>query len=196
MEQFYKLTGKLVYEPARQDLKKTFKAKTLIVDLPFDDLANFYLWQIKRKYLVHLHPPMWGNHVTVVRGDEKIPHPEHWKKYEGEEVEFEVMPHLYKVWDFWALPVRSPRLYGIRAELGLKVFHEMHITVGRETDHDRKVWNKKQLKMLSQRPVFIPEARGQNTEMNPPMIEERIAPSLHELDKIGPNGRRILKLKR
>ena len=149
----YKLQGRLVYEPPRPDLKKTFKAKTLIVQLPFDDLANLYRWFVKQKYFVSLNPPMWGNHVTVVRGDERVPNSLLWKKHAGEFVEFEVVPHLYKVWDFWALPVYSTRLSELRSELGLKVFHEMHLTIGRETDHDRKLWSKEQLRFLNERPT-------------------------------------------
>lgn len=169
MTDLYKLEGKLVYEPNRPDLRKTFKAKTLIVDLPFDDLANFYRALIKKRYGFHLHPPMWGNHVTVVRGDEKPPNLDKWKAYEGETVEFEVSPHVYKQWDFWILPVKSERLHEIRRELGLTAFHELHITIGRETDHDRKVWTSKQLKFLAQRPVFKPE--GKKAEPQGPQTE-------------------------
>lgn len=172
--QSYKLQGTLIYEPQRPNLKKTFKAKTLIVQLPFDDLANLYRWFVKQKYGFHLLPPMWGTHVTVVRGDEKLPKPEAWKKYAGESVDIEVVPHLYKVWDFWAMPVRSQRLYELRDELGLEVFHEMHLTIGRETDHDRKLWTLRQLKFLSERPM--PEAT------TPKPIEVR-------------NGRKVLTLK-
>jgi hypothetical protein len=163
MEQFFKLKGKLVYEPVRTELRKTFKAKTLIVDLPFDDLALYYCSVIKQKYGVHLHPPMWGNHVTVVRGDEKPPKSQVWKKHEGETVEFEVSPHLYRNWNFWCLPVRSQQLHDIRKELGLAAFHEMHVTVGREVDQPTKpakfpAWSKPQLRYLADRPVFTPEA--------------------------------------
>jgi hypothetical protein len=176
MDQFFKLKGRLVYEPPRADFKKAFKTKTLIVELPFDDLANYYISQVSRKYLVRLDPPMWGNHVTVVRGDEKPKNMEAWKKHEGEIVEFEVSPHVYRNWDFWALPVRCKRLFEIREELGLKVFHEMHVTIGRETDHDRRLWTKKQLSFLSQRPVFGPEPEEKASEFR--------------------NGRKVLTIKK
>lgn len=165
MEQFFQLSGILRYEPVRPDLRKTFKAKTLIVDLPFDDLSNYYRALIKKKYGVHLHPPMWGNHVTVVRGDEKPRHKHLWKKYEGKAIKFDVSPHVYKVWNFWTLPVKSDALYDIRAELGLTAFHDLHVTIGREVDPKVPAWSPKQLAYLHQRkapveklPTLMPRA--------------------------------------
>jgi hypothetical protein len=150
----FKVTGKLVYEPSRPNMRKQYKLKTLVLNLVYDDLANLYRFFVKQKYGIHLDPPMWGNHITVIRGDEKPPRPELWKAYEGEFMDIEISPHIYKTRNFWTLPVKSKRLHDIRKELGFKNYHEMHLTIGREVASKVPTWTKKQLDYLSDRPKY------------------------------------------
>lgn len=134
-----KLRGTLRYEPYRADFRKTHKQKTLIVELKRDGMCDYYGWFLKRRYGEGyvLQSPMFGKHVTIVRGDEKLKHPEHWKKYEGRKIEIEYDPErVVKTWAFWSIDVRpSLDLLLIRQELGLKATHSFHITIGREYPH-------------------------------------------------------------
>ena len=138
------LAGKLVYDPKRispstgKKMRKTHKERTLIVDLPFDDLAAYYRSMIAKRYHLHLQPPLWGAHMTVVGGNEftKIKNPDAWHKYSHKKVQFKVVPHeLYKAWQFWVLPVKDDGFFQmIRDELGLTKPLNFHITVARDYD--------------------------------------------------------------
>lgn len=157
MEQWIKTKGRLKYDPVRIDkravakkakagpvdpsytgFRKTHKARTLIVQLPWDDLSAYYRWFLTRNYgtCLEMQPPMWGAHVTVVHGLEKIPKMELWKAHEGETVELEYCPELIKSkWRFWFIPARSARFSILRSELSLNPNSiDLHITIARQFD--------------------------------------------------------------
>ena len=145
------LIGKLVYDPHRQDFRKTHKQRTLIVQLPKDQLDLYYQWFILKEYgtWLTLQRPMFGLHCTVVKGDEHIPKDKlHlWKKYANEPVEIFYDPEeLERHWQFWSLTVEAPRLREIRKELGLKEDFRLHLTVGRQYDWQPKVKVREQYK--------------------------------------------------
>ena len=154
-----KTKGRLVYDPVRRDLKKTHKERTLIVELPWDDLDLYYQWFLRKRYgtwfdhelrkqrvyneqqtalreidenIPCVTRPMWGKHVTIVRGDEKGFKSPLWGKHQGETVDIYYSPALTRTWKFWSLPVKGDGLFELRSELGLKAFHDFHITVARE----------------------------------------------------------------
>ena len=156
---FLKTKGRLIYDPVRRDLKKTHKERTLIIELPRDDLDLYYQWFLRKQLgswfdhelrvqevfnqqqsaLVKIGEniplvtrPMWGKHVTVVRGDETGHKSPNWGKYQGQEVDVYYGVDLKKTWKFWSIPVKGDGLFEIRRELGLKAFHDFHITVARE----------------------------------------------------------------
>jgi len=131
--------GKLIYDPYRKDLRKTHKARTLIAELPRDQLDLYYQWFLTKKYgtWMTLQRPMYGLHVTIVKGDEKVPQDRlHlWKKYQGQPIELMYDPtKLQCNWKFWSLEVKSDKILEIREELGLKGLYRPHITIGRAYD--------------------------------------------------------------
>lgn len=133
--QWLKTEGKLKYDPVRgEDFRKKHKSRTLIVELPRDQMDLYYIWFLQKKFgtFLHLDRPMFGLHVTVVSGKERVPRPEFWKKYEGEKIEIEYGVELRKNWQFWTLPVKANlKLTAVRAELGLPAGYHFHITVAR-----------------------------------------------------------------
>ena len=42
--------GTLLYNPERTGLKKTDQINTLIVDLPLENIAEYYQWFLKKQY--------------------------------------------------------------------------------------------------------------------------------------------------
>lgn len=136
-----KTRGRLSYDPVRKDLRKTYKQRTLVVELPRDELDLYYQWFLKKKYgsWFELQRPMWGKHVTVVRGDEKGHDSASWEKHEGETIELFYSPLLENKWKFWSLPVRGDELFWLREELGLVAAHNFHITVARQYDWQPEV---------------------------------------------------------
>jgi 2'-5' RNA ligase len=163
VEQFFKLTGRLVYEPVRKNFKKSGKVKTLIIELPYDGLVNVYRWFITRRYGCQTSPPMYGPHVTVVRGDEKPPMPNAWRKHEGKRIDVLVSPHVYRIFNWWALPVKCPQIFDLRAELGLhSAAYEPHLTIGRDDmEWTKPPFSKQQLEFLLKRPIYSQELTQQ-----------------------------------
>jgi hypothetical protein len=108
-----------------------------VVELPrYSQLGDFYRWLIEQKYgqNMRLQAPMFGLHVTVVRGDERVKNVQAWKKHAGEVIEFEYSTDMKVDYTFWSLPVRSKRLEQIRTELGFVNLHNYHLTIGRQYD--------------------------------------------------------------
>lgn len=140
MNNSYTLTGKLVYDPPRPDFKKVERLRTLIVDLPQDDLAAFYRWFVLINCWEPLQAPMYGTHVTIVSGREQVPDLTAWRKHEGKVITFAVVPILYKRGPFWGVYAKSKLFNKLRLELGLeaKPWSAFHITIGREYDDERK----------------------------------------------------------
>lgn len=136
MAQLIKRTGIIKYDPVRRDLKKTHKSRTMIIDFPRDEFSDFYQWLLRKKLgeKFAMQSPLYGTHVTVVRGDEPGWKSPSWKKHEGEKIDVYYSPELECTWKFWSLPVAGDGLFELRRELGLKAFHDFHITVARGYD--------------------------------------------------------------
>ena len=146
-----KVKGKLVYDPARNvsvtkeavKFKKVHKLHALVVELPWSQLHLYYQWFLRKEFgsWFELQPPMYGLHVTVVRGDERIDseHLKLWEKYDGQEIEIAYDPSKIELhWQFWYIDVVSPKLHEIRKELGLHNHHRLHLTIGRQYDWQPK----------------------------------------------------------
>lgn len=68
-----KLTGNVIVNPKRPgDFRKNHKLKTVIVEFKGMGLAHYYINMLERKYgpWMNLSPPMFGLHVTLVKGTE------------------------------------------------------------------------------------------------------------------------------
>lgn len=90
-----------------------------------------HLYQQARFRTVTPQPPLWGTHVSVIRGEEP-PDKTLWKRRDGERVEmqyeFEVQETRGYLWvPVWCLPANELRL-----ELGLSAdpTPSMHLTFG------------------------------------------------------------------
>jgi hypothetical protein len=160
-----KTTGKLVYEPPRRNFNKTYKQKTLVAELPRDDLDLYYQWFLRKERgswfslatemqeisdrnrenelqrtsrkigsnIPGITRPMWGKHVTVVRGDELGHESAAWKKHAGRKVDIMYLPEAKFTHGFWSLPVmKTDELRELRTELGLTREYNFHITIARQ----------------------------------------------------------------
>lgn len=133
----FTVNGKLVYDPIRHDFKKTHKSRTLILELPKDDLDLYYQWFLERKYgqWLKIQRPMYGLHCTIIKGDEFISNEKiHiWNKHQGMQIQIELDESSLKShWKFWSLEVKSPELEDLRKEFGLNIYHNFHVTIGRQ----------------------------------------------------------------
>ena len=104
----------------------------LIIDI--DPELGRYL---RAQYARHRHqtvqpqPPLWGTHVSVIRGEEP-PDKTAWKAFDGQRVEVRYEWDVTETKEYLWLPVWCPTANTIRAELGLPAdpTPAMHLTFG------------------------------------------------------------------
>ena len=187
-----KLTGTLVYDPQRVGFKKTHKMRTLIAMVRPGDMAEYYEKLIQKVYgpWAVLHRPMYGYHVTVVSGKEKVTDMSVWKKYEGEQVELSYdIESLQKNWSFWNFRVRCDRFKDIRSELKMNPDYHFHLTIGRDDTNiiscDR----------LGHRDMRCTDMRIIYSDRNPVSLQVKISEALAKIPKIGGNQELVKELK-
>lgn len=139
------LTGHLVFAPDRgENFRKVGKLKTLVLELEGQDgLARFYRQQVYREYgpWCNLAPPLFGLHVTIIRGHGDKFDPAGPQALAGQRLSVLVDPQglARTPWakanpGFWYLPVISKQLDELRSRCRVKAvfpFHP-HLTIGRE----------------------------------------------------------------
>lgn len=133
-------TGTLLYDPVRENLKRTDQSHTLILDLPLESLAEYYQWFVKKQYgeKFKLQSPMFGTHVTVIRPQEVDLENPAWLKYQGEQITVQYTSDIERHWEFWSLNIFSSELVEIRHEFGLRTDFRLHMTVGRQHEWQPK----------------------------------------------------------
>lgn len=81
------------------------------------------------------HPPIWGPHISVIRGEEP-PDKSAWFRHTGQAVEFEFSPEMQETEGYLWMPVWCETLLDYREELGLPRAPDppLHLTVGNWRD--------------------------------------------------------------
>lgn len=153
-----KSSGTIVYDPKRlteEEFKKTHKTRTMIVELGRTDLDSYYRSILVSRFgpWMNLARPMFGLHLTVVKGNEPVKNMDAWKKHAGKRVEFEYDPTTLRrtsgftmrvkgnpnpvPFGFWVIDVRSDALIEMRRELGCRESFIPHLTIAREMSEIR-----------------------------------------------------------
>lgn len=126
--------GRLQYDP---ESRGRFKPWWLILECR-PDIALYYRWWLRTRGLPLQPTPkdMWGSHVSVVRG-EPPPSRGSWGAHQGRVVRFTYTGELASNGKHFWVPVQSPELEGIRAELGLSAQPpgRFHLTIGVVPEH-------------------------------------------------------------
>ena len=151
---YIKGSGQLVYDPHRGNMKKRTNG-WCVINLD-DEITRYYRWWLEYQYHIHLQPPAWGAHVSVVRGefisDQLKPL---WKKYHKQRIELEYEHGNIQVHrsgrekdgivpgDYYVINVKCPTIDSIRQELGLKIFDDYHLTIGRSYEYVSRHANNK-----------------------------------------------------
>ena len=78
-----------------------------------------------------LQAPLWGTHVSVIRGEEP-PNPAEWGRFQGAEVEFDYEPLVQETDGYLWVAVACPRALDLREQLGLprEPKPPLHLTIG------------------------------------------------------------------
>lgn len=80
-------SGRLVYDPPRPGMKHNTAWWAIVaVDR---EITRYYRWWVARRFGIHLLPPTWDAHISVVRGEAPEPHLRPlWRRHHGETVTF------------------------------------------------------------------------------------------------------------
>lgn len=127
-----KSSGKLVYAP-KTHLRDSEKWLVLMCD---EELSLYYKCLFKREFphLPKLQRPVWGAHVSVIRG-EKIPNADLWGFAANQVVNFEYEPGVSSNGEYYWLKVHCDELAAIRELYGMSRAPRFgfHLTIGRTT---------------------------------------------------------------
>ena len=90
-----------------------------------------HLYQQARFRTVTPQPPLWGTHVSVIRGEEP-PDKTLWKRRDGQRVEMQYEFEVQETRGYLWVPVWCPAANELRLELGLSAepTPTMHLTFG------------------------------------------------------------------
>lgn len=128
-----KSVGKLVYSP-RTHLASSDKWLVLMCD---DSISQYYrcLWTREYPWRGKLTRPVWGTHVSVIRG-EYIPNMKLWGLDANKMVEFEYEGGVIDNKEYYWLKAKCPALSELREKYGLSPEPKFgfHLTVGRTTE--------------------------------------------------------------
>ena len=140
-----KTSGRILYEPVRDDLRKESRATPwwVIAQLTgrnLEDFSAYYRWILRMRGIGMIQQPAWKPHVTILDGTVPVKNEylHAWKKYDGQIVDFVYGVDMYKTWKFWVLPVKCEFFDTIRKELGFFKPYPYHITIGREYEIRKK----------------------------------------------------------
>jgi hypothetical protein len=101
-----------------------------------DEISRYYrsLFYREFPYLGKLTRPVWGTHISVIRG-EKIINSHLWKSDENKLIEFEYSGGVKDNGEYYWLSVSCPYLLDLREKLGLvrEPRFGLHLTIGRTT---------------------------------------------------------------
>jgi hypothetical protein len=132
-----KTTGTFRYSPTlrgesttRRDGGSTVWWVVIDCDPELGRLLRHYFQQ-SRFRTVTPQPPLWGTHVSVIRGEEPQDKAR-WKARDGVRVELEYEFRVEETRGYLWVPVWCPQANGLRAELGLtpEPMPGLHLTFG------------------------------------------------------------------
>lgn len=128
-----KSIGKLVYSP-RTHLSSSERWLVLMCD---DEISKYYRHLFYREfpYKGKLTRPVWGTHVSVIRG-EFIPNLKLWGMDANKIVDFEYDGGVIDNGEYYWLKARCPYLSELREKYGLprEPRFGFHLTIGRTTE--------------------------------------------------------------
>ena len=137
----FKTSAKIVYDPYRGEMSRR-TAWWCVAEID-KEITRYCRWWLKTELHIHLQPPAWDAHISIVRGEK--PRNEHllkWKKFHKHPTTIE--------WDhtdirsdvdktngglFYWINVVCPELDNIRSDLGLPTGFKYHLTIGRTYDY-------------------------------------------------------------
>ncbi|MEO6303505.1 MAG: hypothetical protein ABIP51_10040, partial [Bacteroidia bacterium] len=114
---FIESKGKIVFDPLveKQKDNKPFWAMVMLDG----DICLYYLWWLEKRFGLKLQKPLWGPHISFIRGEETGLWNLIKEKYNGKDINFIYDLNVKSNGKHWWLRVTCEELKDIREELGL-----------------------------------------------------------------------------
>ena len=96
------------------------------------EIVEYYKWWVKRAHQIHLHRPLFGAHVSVMRGEQPSRGHELWGSHQDLSVEIKYGHAITHAHGYWFLPVECEALEQLRLSFGLEARPQFgfHLTIG------------------------------------------------------------------
>jgi hypothetical protein len=123
-------SGIITYDPVAGKAKNAW---WVIIECDKEILNYYHYWILKEKHVL-LNKPLFGSHISVIRGEEPNENRKIlWKKQHGENIKFVYSHELETDGNFWWLAVKSSALSDLRSDLGLskEIEFGFHLTIGK-----------------------------------------------------------------
>lgn len=196
------LKGIITVNPPRpEDFRKVHKLNTVVLELKCRDTAPYFIDLLQREHgpWLRLAPPMFGLHVTLVKGTEKFDL-QRAKQLEGRELALEAdISTLERTeWSgdrpgFWCINVNRKPVDQLRKQLAVKTDAYgliPHVTVAREQEffmQAKQMSNAEAYRMIYSMLAVIPRAqayRGSNYPLIKDLEQLRSTPALVTRDNL------------
>ena len=98
-----------------------------------DEIVSYYRWWIQRVHHIKIHPPLFGAHISVLRGEEPKQNKDRWGAHQDQTVTISYGHELTHIQGYWFLPAQCAALEEIRLEFALSPQPDFgfHLTIGR-----------------------------------------------------------------
>ena len=126
----FKAKGKIIYDPVAGKAQNPW---WVIVECPKDIIDYYHHWVLKEEQ-VKLNKPLFGAHISVIRGEEPPEAKQKlWRELHEQEVEFTYSHEVENDGEYYWLRVECKALNELRNQLGLseEVQFGFHLTIGR-----------------------------------------------------------------
>lgn len=146
---FHRGSGIVVYDPYRGSMKRRSRGWCVVeVDT---EITRYFRWWIQREKHIHLQPPSWDAHISIVRGERYDSSVQHlWKKYHGQKIDFDYQ-HINTFKSarsglkngaddgmYYWVDVECSLMDDIRSDLGLRKGWSFHLTFGRSYEYEAR----------------------------------------------------------
>jgi hypothetical protein len=137
--------AKIVYDPHRGEMAR--RTSWWCVGEVDREITRYCRWWLQREKHIHLAPPAWDAHISIVRGEKpQMGFARHWKDFHKQRFQFE-WDHTdirkgydkHNGGDFYWINVTCPQFDEIRKSLGLPTGFKYHITIGRTHEYEARV---------------------------------------------------------
>lgn len=141
---FHQSSGIITYDPYRAGMKnRTVGWCVVNVDC---EITRYVRWWLQYEKHIHLQPPSWNAHVSIVRGERLDPSVRHlWKKYDKQKINFLYEHGNIKCAEdkkngglYYWIDVECQQMSDIRKELRLPQGWKFHITIGRTYSYEAR----------------------------------------------------------